>query len=85
MLAKWHTLRMAPDGFLEGLTTDMPQSDLLLSGKSVGPTLASIKRQVTYHYWYHIGEIQAIRRMLLNKDLPDCVGDIEIEAPFRPR
>jgi hypothetical protein len=41
-------------------------------------------RRITYHYWYHIGEIQAIRQMLGHKDLPEYVGDIESEAPYRP-
>lgn len=38
----------------------------------------------TYHYWFHIGEIQAIRQMLGQANLPEYVGDIEIEAPYRP-
>jgi len=48
--------------------------------QSVGSAL----RRVTYHYWYHIGETQAIRQMLGHHDLPEYVGDIEIEAPYRP-
>ena len=28
--------------------------------------------------------IQAIRQMLGNKDLPEYVGEIETEAPYRP-
>jgi hypothetical protein len=66
------------------LTTDKLQADLLREGKSVGQTVGSALRRVTYHYWYHIGEIQAIRQMLGHKDLPEYVGDIEVEAPYRP-
>ena len=39
---------------------------------------------MTYHYWYHTGEIQAIRQMLGHSNLPEYVGDIETEAPYRP-
>lgn len=49
-----------------------------------GQTVGSVLRRITYHYWYHTGETQAIRQMLGHKDLPEYVGDIEIEAPYRP-
>ncbi len=47
-------------------------------------TVGSALRRVTYHYWYHIGETQAIRQMLGHEDLPEYVGDIDAEAPYRP-
>ena len=84
MLETWHTVTQAADPFLNTLTTETLQNDLLLNGEAVGQSLGSALRRVTYHYWYHIGEIQAIRQMLGHKDLPEYVGDIEIEAPYRP-
>jgi hypothetical protein len=84
MMTTWAAVTEAADPFLDGLTTDRLQKDLLLNGESVGQTIGSALRRVTYHYWYHIGEIQAIRQMLGHKDLPEYVGDIEIEAPYRP-
>jgi hypothetical protein len=84
MLEIWHKVTKAGDPFLDGLTTETLQDDLLLNGESVGQMIGSALRRVTYHYWYHIGEIQAIRQMLEHKDLPEYVGDIEIEAPYRP-
>ena len=84
MLETWHTVTQAADPFLDTLTTETLQNDLLLNGEAVGQSLGSALRRVTYHYWYHIGEIQAIRQMLGHKDLPEYVGDIEIEAPYRP-
>ena len=84
MLDMWHHATAAADPFLDTLTTDKLQADLLREGKSVGQTVGSALRRVTYHYWYHIGEIQAIRQMLGHKDLPEYVGDIEVEAPYRP-
>jgi len=84
MLEIWHAVSGAADSFLDSLTTERLQADLLLKGKSVGQSLGSALRRVTYHYWYHIGETQAIRQMLGHKDLPEYVGDIEGEAPYRP-
>jgi len=85
MLAKWHTVTHAADPFLDTLTTASLQEELLLDGKPVGQTVGLGWRRITYHYWYHIGEIQAIRQMLGHKDLPEYVGDIEAEAPYRPQ
>jgi hypothetical protein len=84
MLETWRTVTQAANSFLDTLTTETLQNNLLLNGEAVGQSLGSALRRVTYHYWYHIGEIQAIRQMLGHKDLPEYVGDIETEAPYRP-
>ena len=84
MLETWRTVTQAANSFLDTLTTETLQNDLLLNGEAVGQSLGSALRRVTYHYWYHIGEIQAIRQILGHRDLPEYVGDIETEAPYRP-
>ncbi len=84
MLETWQIITQTADPFLDTLTTESLQNDLLLNGEPVGQTMGSALRRVTYHYWYHIGEIQAIRQMLRHKDLPEYVGNIETEAPYRP-
>ena len=84
MMETWQTVTKAADSYLDSLTTEILLTDLLLNGEAVGQSRGSALRRITYHYWYHIGEIQAIRQMLEHKDLPEYVGDIEIEAPYRP-
>jgi hypothetical protein len=84
MIEIWQTVTKAADPFLDSLKTETLQNDLLLGGESVGQTIGSALRRVTYHYWYHIGEIQAIRQMLGHANLPEYVGDIETEALYRP-
>ena len=84
MLETWHTVTKAADPFLDTLTTKALQNELLLNGKPAGQTVGSGLRRITYHYWYHIGEIQAVRQMLGHAGLPEYVGDIEAEAPYRP-
>ena len=84
MLGTWQTVTTAVDPFLDGLTTEGLLADLLREGQSIGQSVGSALRRTTYHYWYHTGEIQAIRQMLGNKDLPEYVGEIEEQAPYRP-
>ena len=84
MIQTWQTVTKAADPYLDSLTTESLLIDLLLNGESVGQTRGSALRRITYHYWYHIGEIQATRQLLGHQGLPEYVGDIEIEAPYRP-
>ena len=84
MLEIWQQVTHTADPFLDTLTNETLQTDLLREGKSVGQSLGSAMRRITYHYWYHLGEIQAIRQMLGHKSLPDYVGALEKQAPYRP-
>ena len=84
ILETWRTVTKAADPYLDSLTTEILLTDLLLNGEAVGQTRGDALRRITYHYWYHIRESQAIRQMLGQKDLPQYVGNIESEAPYRP-
>jgi hypothetical protein len=81
MLAAWRQITTAVDPWLDTLTTNqmsegLPGTPPRLIGDSI--------RRVTYHYWFHIGEIAAIRQMLGHRRLPQFVGDIDSQAPYRP-
>ncbi|NMB89274.1 MAG: DinB family protein [Chloroflexi bacterium] len=80
----WQRVTQAADPFLDTLTTQTLQQDLLHKGQPVGQSIGSALQRVLYHYWYHIGEIQAVRQVLGHAGLPEYVGDIEAEAPYRP-
>ncbi len=80
----WHAVIQANQIYLDALTTQALEQELPLEGKPVGQSVGSAMRRMTYHYWYHIGEIQAIRQMLGHTSLPEYVGDIERLAPYRP-
>ena len=84
MLETWHTVTQAAEPYLDSLTTEILLTELLLNGEVIGQTRGSALRRITYHYWFHTGEILAIRQMIGGKDLPEYVGDIEGEAPYRP-
>ena len=81
-LAAWRTVTTAVDPWLDSLTTERLTAELGGPGprRSVGDSI----RRVTYHYWFHIGEILAIRQILGHRRLPQYVGNIEQRAPYRP-
>jgi len=84
MLTAWRKITKATDPFLDRLTTPKLLVDLPLNGKKSGQTQGSAIRRLTYHYWFHIGEILAIRQQLGATGLPEYVGSIEAKAPYRP-
>jgi hypothetical protein len=84
MLSAWQTITDAVDPWLDTLTTDKLQEFIVRDGQISDVSYGSLLRRVTYHYWYHIGESMAIRQLLAHKDLPEFVGDIDDEAPYRP-
>lgn len=84
MLETWSAVTKAADPYLDSLTTEILTTELLLNGEPVGQTRGTVLRRITYHYWYHLGEILSIRQMIGGKDLPDFVGEIDLEAPYRP-
>ena len=82
MLMAWRTTTAAADPWLDGLV----QADLAqpLRASPVPRTLGSALLRVTYHYWFHTGEILAIRQQLDHPDRPDFVGPtLDTEHPYR--
>ena len=64
----------------------MSSDDLLRlppGGGPPGESNGTMALRVIGHYWYHIGEGQAIRQMLGHTNLPQFVGNLGQEAPFR--
>jgi len=84
MWEAWHRVTRASDSFLESMTSASLQSHPLANGKPIDHSLGSLLQRVIYHYWFHIGEAQAVRQLLGHVDLPEFVGDIHLEAPYRP-
>jgi hypothetical protein len=84
MRAAWNKLKKRSEPILEPLTTKDLMRDLRRDGKSSGQTRGDAIRRMTFHYWFHIGEILAIRQMLDQRRLPEYVGNLEAKAPYRP-
>jgi hypothetical protein len=86
MWAAWHTITQAADPWLDALTTERLQRpfEVEADGETFTLTFGTLLLRTTYHYWYHLGESLAIRQMLGHTNLPDFVGNIDDEAPYRP-
>jgi len=72
------------DLWLGTLTVAKLQEHVVVDGQATPYLFGSLLQRVIYHYWYHSGENLAIRQMLGHADLPEFVGDIDGEAPYRP-
>jgi hypothetical protein len=84
MRGYWEAVTAAADPFLDTLTTTTLQADLQRFDALTYQSIGSAMRRITYHYWFHTGEILAIRQMLGQSGLPEFVGQIENDAPYRP-
>ncbi len=84
MWAAWNTITRAADPWLDAVTTDKLLEHVIRDGKPSPYIFGSLLQRVIYHYWYHTGENMAIRQRLGHSDLPEFVGDIDGEAPYRP-
>ena len=84
MLDIWHAVTKASNPYLDSLTTEKLLTIWVKKGNPIGRGVGSALRRITYHYWYHIGETQAIRQILGHQNLAEYVGDIEKLAPYRP-
>jgi hypothetical protein len=87
VVVAWDEITRAADPWLDGLTTDVlvsPDAVSTPDGRPAGVTFGSLLLRTIGHYWYHTGENMAIRQMLGHAGLPDFVGNIDAEAPYRP-
>jgi hypothetical protein len=83
MRAAWLRVTREVDAWLDGLDHADIAAPLPGSGprRSIGDSL----HRVMYHYWFHIGEILAIRQLLGHASLPEFVSlGLEARAPYRP-
>ncbi len=80
----WHAITRAVDPWIDTVTTEKLQEFVIRDGKPSQYVLGSLLQRMIYHYWYHTGENLAIRQMLGHTNLPEFVGNIDDEAPYRP-
>lgn len=78
MLDAWREVTAAADPFLDTLTTARLEEPLSRV-QSIGTGML----RVTYHYFVHAGEISAIRQVVEGGPLPEFVGEIQVQAPWR--
>jgi uncharacterized damage-inducible protein DinB len=81
--AAWRAVTEAADPYLDGLTGDGLAEYLVVDGKPFAESVGTTLQRVIYHYWYHNGEANAIRQLLGHTNLPEFVGKLGTEAPYR--
>jgi len=83
MWAAWRETTANADVYLDTVTPDILQSHLEWKGKPLNESVGTMLQRTLYHYWYHIGEIHAIRQMLGHRNIPQFVGDMS-DALYTP-
>jgi hypothetical protein len=84
MWRAWETITAAADPWLNEMSAETLLGCVSRNGQLTTITFGSMLLRTTYHYWYHTGENAAIRQQLGHIGLPDFVGNIDDEAPYRP-
>jgi hypothetical protein len=83
VLQAWRTITRAADPWLDDLTSVDLEQFVTSKGKLTNRMLGNLLLRTIYHYWYHTGENSAIRQGLGHIDLPQFVGNIDRQAPYR--
>ncbi|HET8986784.1 MAG TPA: DinB family protein [Trueperaceae bacterium] len=85
MLAAWVEVTRLADPWLDTLTTadllaPYSKGDTTTGGRLMGNLL----QRTIYHYWYHLGENMAARKLMGHEGLGRFVGNIDGEATYTP-
>jgi len=84
MLADWRKVTKATDAWLDTLTTRKLRQVVRLDGAKTTRMYGNLLQRVIYHYWYHLGENMAVRKILGHTGIGYFVGDIDRKAPYTP-
>ena len=75
MIQYWEQVTKATDTFLDGLKESDLLAQMVVDGKELPFNTGTMLSRVIYHYWYHNGEMQAVRQLMGHKNLPDFISD----------
>ena len=82
-LAVWRAVVAEADPVLESLDTAALEAWLPRTRQPQTRLVGSTVQRVDYHSWFHIGEIISIRQIVGHVNVPEFVGDIDGDAPYR--
>ncbi|MBM3137449.1 MAG: DinB family protein [Chloroflexi bacterium] len=75
MAELWESVLEPSNNYLENLEVSDLERKMIVKERELPFNIGTMISRVIYHYWYHNGEIQAIRQLLGHKNLPDFVSD----------
>ena len=84
MMSAWRKVTKAADKWLDTLTTKKLSQTVEHDGKTTTRMYGNLLQRVIYHYWYHLGENMAVRKILGHKGIGYFVGNIDAKAPYTP-
>lgn len=83
VMAAWKTIIPVCDVYLEQLSeADMSAFLIRPNGQRFGDDIGTTLLRHTWHYWYHLGEMQALRSKMGHKNLPPYIGKISGYGQF---
>lgn len=83
MISYWEKITRDSDDYLYRLKESDLLDHMIVDGKELPFNIGTMISRVIYHYWYHNGEMQALRQLMNHTDLPDFVSDdIETVGSF---
>ncbi len=71
----WQAVINASEDYLVKLSKNDLEKKLTVNSKELPANIGTMITRVTYHYFYHIGEMQAIRQLLGHQNLPSFIGN----------
>jgi hypothetical protein len=78
MTSYWKEITRDSDDYLCRLKKSDLLNHMIVKGKELPFNIGTMISRVIYHYWYHNGEMQALRQLMNHSDLPEFVSnDIE--------
>lgn len=83
MLAAWHKVAAAAEPYLASINHDKALTFWERNGKPHKESVGTSVMHVVYHYFYHIGEGQAVRQMLNHPNRPEFINDMLGAAAYR--
>jgi uncharacterized damage-inducible protein DinB len=84
MWQAWHKVTKEADAYLDTLTNEILLGRYEVRGKPHPEDVGTVLQRLIYHYWYHLGESQVVRRFLGHSDLYAYVGKPGAIPPYRP-
>jgi len=84
MWEAWQTITAAVDPTLDAFIVADLQGLPVVPRPTAPESVGTMLLRMIGHYWFHTGEAHAVRQLLGHQNLPDFVGDIGSEAPYRP-
>lgn len=83
MWSAWELVTTEANAFLETLTPAMMETFFERYDKRRRESVGTMLYRMIYHYWYHLGESQAVRQLMGHENVGGFVGNMK-NAAYHP-